>query len=169
MKARASREGRLAPSAFARMDPALAQRFPCVYDATENTGLGPLRRALPEGWRHAMLYGRGAHLRPHRGSLLGHLLARGAARHVPLDTSDAAVRTAEKRRRSLKQWCGWADDAALERLDDAFLEKLAKAYREGNPRRPMAQVSADITELRHLVSEARVEVGLPALQRRPRM
>jgi hypothetical protein len=158
----------LVPSRFARVDRALEERFRCVYDATENAGLGPLRRALPQGWREAMLHGRATHPRPQRSTRLGDLLARGARRHVPLAMTEAAVGTACKRRRSLKQWCGWADDAVLEGLEETFLEKLAKAYRKGNPRRPAAQVSADITELRHLVSEARVEAGLPALRRRPR-
>ncbi len=159
---------RLAPSAFARMDRALAKRFPCVYDALQNAGLGALRRALPDGWRQAMLHGRGAHQRPHPGSLLGHLLARGAARHVPADMSEAALRTASKRRRAIRRWSGWADDTPLHLLDEAKLERLEKRYREAHRRRPAAQVSADVTELRHLVSEARVEAGLPALQRRPR-
>ena len=117
--------GPLVPSRFARVDPALEERFRCVYDATENAGLGPLRRALPLGWREAMLHGRTTHPRPQRSTRLGDLLARGARRHVPLATTEAAVGTACKRRRSLKQWCGWADDAVLEGLEETFLEKLA--------------------------------------------
>ena len=132
---------RLAPSAFARMDPALAKRFPCVYDALQNAGLGALRRALPDGWRQAMLHGRGAHQKPQARSLLIHILARGAARHVPADMSEAALRTASKRRRAIRRWSGWADDTPLHLLDEAKLERLEKRYREAHRRRPAAQVS----------------------------
>lgn len=153
-------------TAIAARHPAVEEWCPCLYDATTNIGLGPLRRALPDGWIEAFRTAR-AHLPPlTRRTTLRELLRRGSARCLPSHAGDIAGFT--KRRRSLAQLLGLHDELPLEDIDAARLAALFAAYRDAAPERPGRQASADRTELRHLVKEARSAVGLAPLARPPR-
>ncbi len=145
---------------FSCPDAALMQAYPCAYDATTSTGLGPLQRALAD-WSMALQLGRATLPAPVSSTTLASLLRYGTGRCFPITAP--ALAAAKKRRRSLAQFKGLADDLALGDIDLDRLRDLDRAYRLAKPERPGAQVTSDLTELRLLVTESRTLAGLAPL------
>ena len=126
--------------------------------------MGPLFRR-PGDPILALQIGRASLPLPTPATPPGSLLCWGTARCIP--ASLAQRRTAAKRRRALAQSHGHADDLPLSSIDEPRLARLESDYRAqaacrsgGSPRGPTL-VSADITELRVLMTEAREAAGLP--------
>ena len=151
---------RITAADFATPDADLVLAYPCAFDATRSTGLGPLRKALPD-WVDALLRGRSSNPAPTPNTPLADLLRWGTTGCFPADARGLGAAT--KRRRSLAQLMGLADDRSLGSIGADDVVALGVAYRASRPRRPGAQVSADLTELRHLLNQARATAGLPSL------
>lgn len=151
---------RIAAADFANPDADLRLAYPCAFDSTVSTGLGALQKALP-GWADALVRGRLSLPTPTASTPLLELLRWGTAACSPV--AAGGLRAATKRRRSLAQFVGLADARPLASITANDVVALEAAYRVSRARRPGAQVSADLTELRHLLEEARGAAGLPPL------
>ncbi len=147
---------------FDNPSPRLRLQFPCIADATTTRGFAALERALPEAWTEAVRRAWSSLPVPGPDTPLQEVLARGTSRILPDDP--AAVKMIAARRSALGRLCDHLPSLPLRDVDSRGLERLVHAYRHARRTASAAVTSADLTELRRTVEQARVSAGLPPIR-----